>query len=255
MPGTKVRFLVNPCAGGSAGRRALPSIRAGLPKGARLVVSRDGAHLTAEARRAVDEGVQRLVVAGGDGTMHLVVSALIGAATCLGVVPVGRGNDFAASLGVRGDVADAVELALSAPPRAIDVGRAGTHHFAFYGGAGFDSAVSATADGQSRLLPASITYILATLRTLARFRPPAARIEWQGGRFEGEVMFATVCNGPMFGGGMLIAPDAEMDDGLLDLVLVRKVSKLALVRVFPREPLCPTSLPAGLATERATGGA
>ena len=101
-PGMHVRFLVNPSAGGSAGRRALPAIRAGLPKGARLVVSRDAAHLAAEARRAVDEGVERLVVAGGDGTFHLVLPPLVGARTCLGLVPVGRGNDFAVSLGRAG---------------------------------------------------------------------------------------------------------------------------------------------------------
>ncbi len=232
--GEKIRFLVNPSSGGAAGRRALPAIRAGLPRGARLVVSRDGAHLAAEARRAVDEGVERLVVAGGDGTFHLVVPALIGAATCLGLVPVGRGNDFAASLGVPAAVPEAVRLALTARERRIDVGRAGDHRFAFYCGAGFDSAVSATADEHSRRLPSSITYILATVRTLMSFRPPAAQVEWQGGRFAGELMFATVCNGPMFGGGMLIAPEAELDDGLLDLVLVRKVSRLELLRVFPR---------------------
>ena len=230
----KVRALVNPAAGGGSGRRALPAIRAALPGGAPLVVTRDGAHLAAEARRAVDEGVERLIVAGGDGTFHLVVPPLVGASTCLGLVPVGRGNDYAASLGVPKSVAEAVTHALAARERALDVGRVGEHRFAFYAGAGFDAAVSATADGHSRLLPASITYVLATVRTLVGFRPPTAEIEWEGGRFEGELMFATVCNGPMFGGGMLIAPEAELDDGLLDLVLVRRVSKPELLRVFPR---------------------
>ena len=229
-----VRALVNPSAGGGSGRRALPAIRAALPKGTPLVVSRDGAQLAAEARRAVDEGVDRLLVAGGDGTFHLVLPPLVGAATCLGLVPLGRGNDYAASLGIPARPAEAVEVALTGRERLLDVGRVGEHHFAFYAGAGFDSAVSATADGHSRLLPASATYILATMRTLVGFRPPTARVEWQDGRFEGELMFATVCNGPMFGGGMLIAPGAELDDGLLDLVLVRKVSKLELLRVFPQ---------------------
>lgn len=230
----KVRCLVNPAAGGGAGSKALPAIRAGLPRDAALVVSRDAAHLSAEARRAVDEGVDRLIVAGGDGSFHLVLPALVGAATRLGVVPVGRGNDFAASLGVPARVGPAVEVALGGRERRLDVGRAGDHLFAFYSGAGFDSAVSATADGHSRRLPAALTYILATLRTLIGFRPPSAHVEWEGGRFEGEVMFATVCNGPRFGGGMLIAPEAELDDGLLDLVLVRRLSKPALLRVFPR---------------------
>lgn len=229
-----VRALVNPSAGGGAGRRALPVIRRALPPGTPLVVTRDGAHLAAEARRAVAEGVERLIVAGGDGTYHLVVPALVGSATCLGLVPVGRGNDYAASLGVPREAAAAIAHALAARPRQLDVGRAGEHRFAFYAGAGFDAAVSATADGHSRLLPASLTYILATLRTLVGFRPPTGRVEWQGGAFEGELMFATACNGPMFGGGMLIAPGAVLDDGLLDLVLVRRVSKPELLRVFPR---------------------
>ena len=230
----KVRFLVNPSAGGGAGRRALPAIRPLLPPGAELLVSRDAADLAAEARRAVVEGVDRLVVVGGDGTLHLALPPLIGADTCLGLVPVGRGNDFAASLALPRAVPEAVALALGGRERRLDVGRAGEHHFAFYAGAGFDAAVSATADGHWRLLPASITYILATVRTLVGFQAPTAEVEWQDGRFEGPLMFATVCNGPMFGGGMLIAPEAELDDGLLDLVLVRKVSKPELLRVFPR---------------------
>ena len=230
----RARFLVNPAAGGGVGRRALPAIRALLPRGAELVVSRDGAHLAEAARRAVAEGVERLVVAGGDGTFHLVVPALARSATCLGLLPCGRGNDLAASLGIPGSLEEAVETALTAPERLLDAGRAGDHWFAFYGGAGLDSAVSATADRQGRWLPPSITYILATLRTLAGFRPPRAVLEWDDGRFEGEVMFATACNGPLFGGGMRIAPSALMDDGRLDLVIVRRIPKLTLLRFFPR---------------------
>ncbi len=230
----KVRFLANPSAGGGAGRRAVPALRGLLPPGAELVVSDSGEHLAAAARRAVAEGIERLVVAGGDGTFHIVTAELVRSSTCLGLVPVGRGNDLAASLAIPAAVEAAVTVALTAPERRLDAGRAGDRWFAFYAGAGFDSAVSATADRQGRWLPPSITYILATLRTLVGFRPPWAEIEWDGGRFEGEVMFATACNGPLFGGGMRIAPEAALDDGLLDLVIVRRVSKPALLRVFPK---------------------
>ncbi len=229
-----VRLLVNPSSGGGSGARLLPALRARLPAAAEMVVSRDAGHLAAEARRAVADGVERLVVAGGDGTFHWVLPALAGAATALALVPVGRGNDLATSLGVPAGLEQAVLLALDGPVRRVDLGRAGGEWFALYAGAGFDSAVSATADRQARWLPASLTYVLATLRTLAWFRPPHAELEWDGGRFEGEVMFATACNAPRFGGGMLIAPAAQMADGLLDLVIVRRVSKPALLRVFPR---------------------
>lgn len=202
--------------------------------GAEVEVSTGGDDLTRRARRAVSDGVERLIVDGGDGSLHLAIQALAGSGCELAILPGGRGNDLAQSLGIPRSFEPALDLAIDGAARRIDLGRAGDRWFHCYGGAGFDAAVSATADRHPRWWPDSVTYPIAVVRTLAGFRPPRARIRWDDGEFEGEVMFATACNAPFFGGGMHIAPMAEMDDGLLDLAIVRRVSRAALLRVFPR---------------------
>jgi diacylglycerol kinase (ATP) len=230
-----IRFLVNPAAGGGRARNHLSEIRRRASElDVEVRVSCSGPDLTAQARQAVEDGVERLLVAGGDGTMHLVVQALAESSCCLGLLPIGRGNDYASALGVPRAFNDALDLALSQSATRIDLGRAGQEWFAFYAGVGFDSEATKTAEGHPRWWPDAITYNVAVVRTLFSFRPPLARVEYEGGSFEGEVMFTTACNGPQFGGGMLIAPAADLSDGFLDLVIVRAVGKAELLRIFPR---------------------
>jgi diacylglycerol kinase (ATP) len=231
----RIRFLVNPSAGGGRARRRLGLIReAAAVVGAEVHVCCSGPDLIGQARKAVADGVERLAVAGGDGTAHLAVQALADTDCALALVPAGRGNDYAAALGIPARFSDALKRVSSGGERRVDLGRVGSEWFAFYAGVGFDSATSKTAEGHPRWWPDSVTYAVAVVRTLADFRPPLARIFFDGGSFEGRVMFATACNGPQFGGGMKIAPMAILDDGLLDLVVVREVGNSELLRIFPR---------------------
>jgi len=231
-----IRFLVNPTSAGGRARKFLPALRRKAAElGAELHVTTSGSDLTRAARRAANEGCERLVVAGGDGSMHLAVQALAESQCALAVIPFGRGDDLACSLGVPRRFEDAVELALTGEACAIDLGRIGDLWFVLYGGAGFDSACNVTADGQPRWWPDRLTYIVAVFRTVIGFEPPRARVEWEGGSTEQEVLFVTACNAPRFGGGMYIAPDAALDDGMFDLVVIRSMSKLhLLLAVFPK---------------------
>lgn len=236
---THARFLVNPAAGRGAGGRQLALLqRHAVEAGADVVVSRDAADLAARARRAADDGVERLIVVGGDGTVHHAVQGLVGSGTALAVVPLGSGNDFANAVGAPSDPGQAVELALTAPVRHIDLGRVegggGVAHFAMYCGVGFDSEVTRYANEEVRLLRGPLIYPYAVVRVLMRFTPPHLVVEHDGGVFEGRGMFVTVANGPTFGGGMRIAPKARMDDGCFELVLVQVVSRLKLLTIFPK---------------------
>ncbi len=238
-----VRVLVNPAAGRGAARRALPELEhragaAGLP----LVVTASREALVAGAERAAADGAERLLVAGGDGTLHQVVQALAGRSTALGILPVGSGNDLAATVGVPRRLAAAFRLALEGPVRALDLGRVSAGdaacHFAGVAGVGFDSEVARRileSDGGfgGRLRGGSI-YVYGVLRTLGSFRPPRIELEHDGGRWEGRAMLVSFANTYRFGGGMRIAPNALPDDGLLDFVVVREISKATLLRVFPR---------------------
>lgn len=229
-----MRFLLNPAAGrgGAVGRLARLRLLAGAA-GAGLVVSKSGEDVAVQARRAVEDGVERLVVAGGDGTMQQAVQGLAGSRCALGVVPLGTGNDLAGTLGVPADLDAAVALALGGAVRRIDLLRLGERVSVSYVGVGFDAEVTRFANGVRRLR-GPLVYAYAVVHTLASFVPPTLRVEHDGGIFTGRAMFAVVANLPRFGGGMRIAPEARPDDGWLDLVIVHQLSRLALLGVFPR---------------------
>jgi diacylglycerol kinase (ATP) len=229
------RFLVNP--GARRGADALERVNrlrtlAGRA-GAGFVVSRGAADLAEQARRAAEDGIERLLVAGGDGSMHHAVQGLAGTSCALGVIPMGSGNDLAAVLGAPRDLEAAVQAALTGPIRRMDLIRMGETYSASYVGLGFDSEVTRVAN-QVTLVRGPLIYPYAVFRTLAAFRPPFLRITHDEGTFEGRVMFVTLANIDRFGGGMRIAPMAALDDGMLDLVIVKEVSKLTLLSVFPK---------------------
>ena len=231
---TAIRFLINPGAGNGSARGAVDQLRVLAGRlGAGLVVTRRVGDLAEQARRAAEDGIERLLVVGGDGTLHHAAQGLAGTATAAGVIPVGTGNDLARALGVPWGLEAAVRHALAAPVRRIDLIRAGDTVCVGYAGAGFDSDVTRRAN-QVRWGRGRWIYPWAALRTLMSFEPLSARISWDGGSFEGRLMFVDATNLPSYGGGMRIAPDARIDDGLLDLLLVKEVSRLTFLSVFPK---------------------
>ena len=229
-----IRFLLNPAAGRGAGAKHIHRLRILASRaGAGLVSSKSAADLAEQARRAATDGVERLIVAGGDGTMHHVAQGLVGTDCALGVVPLGSGNDLAGTLGIPRDLDAAVERALQGTVRRMDLARVGETYCIGYAGVGFDSEVTRFAN-EVRIVRGPLIYPYAVLLTLATFKPPTMRIEHDSGIFEGRAMFVVAANLPRFGGGMKIAPEARIDDGLLDLVIVREVSRWALLHVFPK---------------------
>ncbi len=228
------RFLLNPGARNGAARAALDRVRVLAGRlGAGLVVSRRLGDLAEQARRAAEDGIERLLVVGGDGTMHHAAQGLAGTATALGVIPMGTGNDLALALGTPRGLDEAVRHALAAPVRRIDLIRAGDTVCVGYAGTGFDSEVARRAN-RVRRFRGSWVYPWAAFRTLVSFAPPFAKVTWDGGTFEGRVMFVDAANLPTYGGGMRIAPAARLDDGLLDLLIVREVTRRAFLSVFPK---------------------
>jgi diacylglycerol kinase (ATP) len=234
MAAPNLRVLVNPAAGRGSGAEHLDRIRVMASKlDAGLVVSRRASDLVEGAKAAVRDGVERLLVFGGDGTMHLAAQGLVGSDTALAVVPLGTGNDLARALGVPRKMEAAVEAATRAPVRRIDLVRVGEVHCIGYAGVGFDSEVAGCSN-RVRKLRGPLVYVYALVKTLISFVPPGMRVVHDEGVFEGRVMFAVANNLPSFGGGMKIAPEAKIDDGLIDLVIVRQIPKLTLLRIFPK---------------------
>lgn len=228
-----VRFLLNPAAARGRGTGHVPLLREVARRlDAPLRITTSGDDLRARARRAVEEGVERLVVVGGDGTFHLAIQELAGSDCALVPVAAGRGNDLAACLGLSGRSHRLAERVAEHPAEAIDVGRAGEVSFAVHCGVGFDSEAARWANEQ-RFASGILAYPLAVLRTLWRFTPARLRLEHAHGIFEDEAMLVVCANCWRFGGGMRIAPEASVRDGLLDVVRVRRVSWPMLLALFP----------------------
>jgi diacylglycerol kinase (ATP) len=240
----KVVLLANPGGGRGRVRRRLGALRALADRHAlRLELPNGPRELEARARRAVEDGVDRVVVAGGDGTVHWAIQGLAESATALAVLPLGSGNDFAASVGIPARVDAAMAVAIQAPARAIDLVlvRAGDTR-RWVGGVaylGLDSEVNRVANQMrwpvlGALAPRGpLLYLVAMARVLPSFRSLGVRLEAGADRFEGPVMFVAIANAPRYGGGMRVAPSARLDDGLLDVVIVAAIGKLELLRVFP----------------------
>lgn len=184
--------------------------------------------------------IDALAVAGGDGMMHLGVNLCAGTSIPLALMPCGTGNDAALALGIPIDQPKAAaELAFASlvEPRRVDVGLGVTETRRFYffnsASAGFDAIVNRRANrmtfpkGPSR-------YTIAMLLELVGFDALKYRAKVDGKEREIEGMLCAVANGPSYGGGMLVAPEASVDDGQLDLFIVHKITKPELIRVFPK---------------------
>ncbi len=228
-------MLLNPSAGRGRGarlRRRLErlSARAGIV----LEESSSVADLARRARAAAADGIDRLLVAGGDGTWHHAAAALAGSATALAPIPAGTGNDLARSLGYPNDPGVAFAAALHGEPGRMDLGLAGDRPYCGVAGAGFDAAVAEYARTRIRRLRGPAVYAWATLATLRNFRIPRAEVESDDGPLTGEFYLVAFANTPYFGGGMLLAPGADPTDGRLELVAIRRLSKLRLLALFPR---------------------
>jgi diacylglycerol kinase (ATP) len=233
----QIVLLTNPTSGRGHGMRiaavALSRMRsAGLV--VRSVVGRSAEESGELARSAVAAGADSLVVAGGDGLVHVAVQALAGSTTRLGIIPAGTGNDVARSLDIpRSDPRRAADVVVGTATRRVDLGRCGDRYFASVLATGVDAAVSERAAAM-RHPRGALRYPVATLAELCRFRPSRYVLRLDGARRDVEAMLVAVGNGPSYGRGLRIAQGASLDDGRLDVVVIRAMTRRDLVRTLPR---------------------
>ena len=186
------------------------------------------------AREALARGARQVAACGGDGTVHEVVNGLANSDAVLGVVPCGRGNDLARALGLSRGVNNVVNTLVHGVERAIDLGKVGDRFFATVASLGFDTAVAERARSRPSRLGGAASYCLAVLQTLFGYRSPFVRLRGDFGVFEGRILLAATANAPFYGSGVKIAPDAVVDDGVLDVCIVADVSRWTVLRMFLR---------------------
>ena len=227
-------FLVNPSSGGGAAPEAVvPVARLLRDAGAAVEVTYSpGPHaLQGHVTAAVARG-EVVVSVGGDGMLSSLAGLVSRAGGILGVLPAGRGNDFARMLDLPSTPAEQAAVLLAGQVRSVDLiaydGRlvAGSVY------AGVDARAATLVD-RTRLLPGSLQYPYAALRSLATYRPGHYRLSVDGDEREVAAATVVVANSAYYGKGMRIAPSAAVADGLLDVVVIEAASRLALMRALP----------------------
>jgi YegS/Rv2252/BmrU family lipid kinase len=228
-------LIVNPSAGRGRAARLLPGVEQALrARGMSFRVERTHslAHARELARGALAAG-EVAAAMGGDGLLGAVAGELRGTDGVLGVLPGGRGNDFARKLGIGPDAERACDVLAAGRERAVDVAEADGRTYLGIASAGFDSDVQDIANA-TKLPLGELVYVYATLRALRGWRHARWQVVVDGEARSFDGYSVAVANSGVFGGGMYLVPDASLDDGLLDVVLTRAAKKRSYLAGLPK---------------------
>jgi diacylglycerol kinase (ATP) len=236
-----ILVIVNPAAGGGRARRVEPRIAAYLSASRaniQFVHSQSSEDIRSKAARAAAEGCRYVVALGGDGAFHHVVEGVRGTDAIAGFFPAGNGNDIAGPLGIPADAMRSAEAFLHSKPRLVDLVRVSfrdgrTAHFIGAGGMGLDAEAAHLANTRFRKWPGVTRYLAGALWSFSHEQPIDLHATLDGEHWSGRALFAAIANGTSYGAGVVIAPDAKMDDGWLDAVLVGELGWLRLLRAIP----------------------
>ncbi|HEU4739842.1 MAG TPA: diacylglycerol kinase family protein [Solirubrobacterales bacterium] len=231
IAGMPLTLLVNPSSAGGKSLKLLPRIEAALDARRavfRVEKTRSLEHGVETALRAAELGEVPVVVSG-DGLIGAIGGAMAGSETPLGLIPGGRGNDLCRALGIPSDPEEAVEVVLNGHSRKIDVGEANDKRFLGIVSVGFDSECNRLAN-ETHFIRGNLVYAYSMVRTLIGWRSARFTIATGGERKRLTGYFVDVANNSVYGGGMYIAPNAEIDDGQFDVVAITEVGKLRFLR-------------------------
>ena len=231
--------IVNPAAGKGAGARIALRLASELAH-AGLQVDVVSTPAPGEAARlasqAVEEGYERVIAVGGDGTANEIANGLVDTQVALGLYPIGSGNDFARALGYPRKRKAIAEFLAQARARRIDVGEVNGRVFLNAAGVGIDGHVAERIIASARVVGPTLGYFVGALVSIATYRPRQMRVTIDGTTREGKMLVVVAANGTHFGSGMHVAPEARLDDGLLDIVvgldLSRWASLVALAKLY-----------------------
>lgn len=232
----RARIIYNPTSGREAVKRELPDIlqrfeQAGYETSAHATTCEGDA--TQAAKIAAERKFDVVVAAGGDGTINEVINGLAehDHRPKVGILPVGTTNDFARAIYVPRNVKKAVDIILDGFSKELDIGRVNEQYFVNIAGGGKLTELTYEVPSKLKTMLGQLAYYLKGVEMLPSLRPTTVQIEYDGKWFEGEVMVFLVSNTNSIGGLEKLAPDASMDDGMFDLLIIKKVNLAELIRL------------------------
>lgn len=223
------KLIVNPTAGSGYALQAAKKVEAELiqrGETCQVLYTEAPGHAMQLARSLAGDTDCRAVIAiGGDGTAFETASGLAGTGIPMGIIPAGTGNDFIKSIGTPKEPLEALQFILTHEPRPLDVGCINDRHFLNVCGVGFDVTVLEEMEKKPSNSRGLLPYFMGVLRAIRSFQPVHVRMNVDGQFMEEDALICAVANGRFIGGGIGICPEAKVDDGLLDVVLVKNVPR------------------------------
>ncbi|MBR5108871.1 MAG: diacylglycerol kinase family lipid kinase [Clostridia bacterium] len=228
-----IHIICNPIAGNGRARKIGGQIQEKLQARGiafRFDLTEHPGHAAVLAKEASDAGADTVLAVGGDGTAFETAQGLAGSGTALGLIPAGTGNDFAKALGSPKTPEEALEFVLSHPPKKTDAGEINGRMFINEVGTGFDVSVLDYAEKAKKYCRGLLPYLYGVIQTMFRFRSISVTYSIDGKpSVTQEAFVVAVANGGMIGGGIPIAPEAKVDDGLFDFLILGKIQKKNLL--------------------------
>ena len=231
-----IGLVYNPVSGGGKGEELAKKVKTILESRGtvRMYASEGVGDPAVKAEQAVRDGCEALVCLGGDGTLSEVVDAVVRGGIPLYIVPSGTGNDFARVLQLPKDPIEALTAQLEGTTVYADCGRINGRCFINIAGSGFDVKVLEKTEELKAVYPGEKAYRKALISILRSYQPVEAEISLDGGPFERHSLtIVEIANGQYFGGGMRVAPEANLFDGLFDVILIPKLPKFSLPFLLP----------------------
>ncbi|MDC3417506.1 diacylglycerol kinase [Aquibacillus salsiterrae] len=232
----RARIIYNPTSGRELFKKELPEVlqrleQAGYETSAHATKSAGDA--IEAARAAVERNFDIVIAAGGDGTINEVINGIAEQPSRpkVGVIPVGTTNDFARALSIPRNIHKAVDIIIGGNTKAIDVGKVNNEYFMNIAGGGKLTELSYEVPSRLKTVLGQLAYYLKGMEMLPSLRPIKVQIEYDGKWFEDEIMLFLVSNTNSVGGFEKLAPTAALDDGLFDLLILRKANLAEFVRV------------------------
>lgn len=230
-------LLCNPTSGGGRGGKIKEQVISHLQSQELDFLDLSGVNADAAKMnlKALDlERISNLIVIGGDGLVHLAIQKLARSAVPLLIIPAGTGNDFARSLGLNiNQPLENLSLLNEMKSTGVDLGLVAGEYFAQILSTGFDSLVNERAN-QMRFIRGRMKYNVAIAQVLSTFKPRSYSFRVDGVHLESKAMLIAVSNGKSYGGGMMISPMSDLQDGYLDVMILGPVSRFEFLRVFPK---------------------
>lgn len=232
-----ILFIVNPAAGKGKASELVPRIKKTCEENKIAYELRftsapgDGTSIAASASR---EGFERIVAVGGDGTVNEVLNGIVGTSSALGVIPGGSGNDFIRSINEDKEIEKIIYDNIYGRITKSDIGICNEKYFINVASSGFDAHVVIETINLKKIFSGSFAYIAALIKTIFTYRGSKINIKIDDSEFNENTLLIAVANGRYYGGGMLPAPEAKINDGLFHICHIKQVGKLKMLALFPR---------------------